>query len=837
MDKRPKRSNVVEKNYRERKRQRRRNSEKSVSVSSTVDNTPPQYDLIEQLYNDILDYKDPDDEEYDLCALFLELPSKVEYPDYYDVIKHPIALEDMKAKIDAKEYTLLSQFKADIELMISNAKKYNIKESQVYEDAIKIQKFVKNWKEPKEKAILKLPGDAFTQGSTPKIKAIKLRAVDKQSQKTIKALMQAISKKDSKRALELLEEDKDLNPNELIEVEMFNDKFTWAPIHAAAYYGDVKLVESLLARGANVELNDTWYSATPLGWAAFGDKDKVVKLLIEKYNANIKAENIHGQVPFDVVSDQDDPRWIGLFKEVPPTLIPQKPPQPQPQPQPQASQPQPNPLIHLPAPPQTQTTQQTQIQIQQQQQEQQAPTINSTNASIPQINNRPQQIQITPNRPLPIQSYPPGTVRPIPTVTDGQFIKKRRGRPPKSETEAATARPTTEIDLNTFDPVAFEIELFNAIRTHTDNTNRLYSEQFEDLPDREEYPEYYNTIKKPVSLTMIAEKMQTRAYSNLHAWIADMRLVFENALNFNEPGSRIYRDAKLLLRLLNRLQDRILARLGVPVSQEDAAFRIDLRNRPFDVDALSEDKRKIKRYLNTNKSRTQSMEPEQHHAMPPYIMQQQQQQLLQQQLLFQQQQQQQQQQQRQFMSMQPSVDTPAMIIQPSLPQSFEMNTFVPNTIPNRPTPPLNTYGPFSGPTSNQSPLPKASKEFYALCQDEVKMFIQELKITSPNNNSIVMSLDGEYSNHSIFVPSNVETLTIQPDLVKALKVEEKRLNITVLQNNMKLNVPDMTEWHTASLTRGTNLIKISITANCTQPDSTIPEYKSKIYHLFVTRNW
>lgn len=127
--------------------------------------------------------------------------------------------------------------------------------------------------------------------------------------------MAAISRRETKRCLEILEEDPNIDPNELISVEMFNDKFTWGPLHAASYYGDVKLVEALLAKGADIELNDTWYSATPLGWAAFGDRDKVVKLLVEKYNANTRAENVHGQVPFDVVSDQKDPRWIGLFKQ------------------------------------------------------------------------------------------------------------------------------------------------------------------------------------------------------------------------------------------------------------------------------------------------------------------------------------------------------------------------------------------------------------------------------------------------------------------------------------------------------------------------------------------
>jgi hypothetical protein len=35
-------------------------------------------------------------EEYELCGIFMELPSQEDYPDYYQIIKHPIALENIK---------------------------------------------------------------------------------------------------------------------------------------------------------------------------------------------------------------------------------------------------------------------------------------------------------------------------------------------------------------------------------------------------------------------------------------------------------------------------------------------------------------------------------------------------------------------------------------------------------------------------------------------------------------------------------------------------------------------------------------------------------------------
>ncbi|KAI8975321.1 hypothetical protein BDF20DRAFT_914267 [Mycotypha africana] len=910
-DTRPKRSSAVDKDYRERKKHRAKVNEKPAKPEITTDgsNEPPQYEIIEQLYKDLIALKDPD-EDYELCALFMELPSREEYPDYYETIKQPISLEEMKKKIDAKQYKYLSQFKSDLTQMVTNAKKYNIKESQVYEDATKIHKFVKKWQAPKAKALLKLPGGAFTgsggvEASSPsssaaassltptRIKAIKLRAVEKEKPDVnMKELMQAIYKKETKKALELINAaDKNINPNELISVEMFNDSFTWSPLHAAAYYGDIKVIDALMAKGANIEINDTWYSATPLSWAAYNDKDKVCRLLIEKYNADRNAENSHGQVPFDVVSDQDDSRWDGIFKNVDPKQQPSTARLTSTTTSAASARRLSPPQIRLQANPQFRQ------QVPSAQKQQQVPF-------IPQ---GPQPQQIIPSPQAAIQSQIPparlqmrsGTQQMFQSNTpsgapgETQVVRKRRGRPPKEESEAASQRPTREIDLNTIDPVDIEVELFNCIRTHTDNVNRLYSEEFEELPDRRQFPDYYREIKEPVSLSIVAHKMQTRAYVDLNAWKRDMVHVFENAMNYNEPGSRIHRDAKLLLRLLHRLQDRILGRMGVPISQEAAVMSMNLSSRPFDPEALNEERRKTKRYL--TKTRHYSTEPEQrqHHHMAQHRPSQRQPQLTaalssvpQQQvpntIILQQQQQQQPQLQRPpFVVTPPSMlppvpgppmhigppvphmpppvmvghphqpspfqPQPSMMMQPPMPtpqqMAFDMNgQFMPP--PQQPRSP-SAFTPYpsdmrttNSPASQGSPLPKASKDFYALCQDgSNNIFIHELKITSPNNNSIQISVDGEYPNHSVSVPSDVDTLIIQPELDRALRAEEQRLSITILQNNVKLNTPTLNEWQSIPLSKGTNILKINLTANCTRPDSPMPEFITKTYHLFVTKVW
>ena len=70
---------------------------------------------------------------------FLKLPPKKRYPDYYVTIKKPIALDQIFDRIEKGEYEDTEMLKTDLTLMTSNAKKYNIKGSSIYEDAAAIQ--------------------------------------------------------------------------------------------------------------------------------------------------------------------------------------------------------------------------------------------------------------------------------------------------------------------------------------------------------------------------------------------------------------------------------------------------------------------------------------------------------------------------------------------------------------------------------------------------------------------------------------------------------------------------------------------------------------------------
>ncbi|KAJ3328416.1 hypothetical protein HDU76_010011 [Blyttiomyces sp. JEL0837] len=75
-----------------------------------------------------------------VAELFLELVSAEDYPDYYQIITQPMALETIQAKIIKGEYSgSFAAFEQDFAVMIANAKIYNRKGSEVHKDAMTLQ--------------------------------------------------------------------------------------------------------------------------------------------------------------------------------------------------------------------------------------------------------------------------------------------------------------------------------------------------------------------------------------------------------------------------------------------------------------------------------------------------------------------------------------------------------------------------------------------------------------------------------------------------------------------------------------------------------------------------
>ena len=76
----------------------------------------------------------------ELSEPFVKLPSKKLYPDYYEDIKQPICLNNIKSKLKLRSYTSLNELTKELNLVFANAMQYNLEDSIIYDHAKKLTK-------------------------------------------------------------------------------------------------------------------------------------------------------------------------------------------------------------------------------------------------------------------------------------------------------------------------------------------------------------------------------------------------------------------------------------------------------------------------------------------------------------------------------------------------------------------------------------------------------------------------------------------------------------------------------------------------------------------------
>uniref|UniRef100_A0A5K3EUD3 Bromo domain-containing protein n=1 Tax=Mesocestoides corti TaxID=53468 RepID=A0A5K3EUD3_MESCO len=96
---------------------------------------------LNNLYNAV--YNHVDEDGHRPRDTFMVLPSKDDYPDYYDVIQEPIDLTMIKERMETNKYPTHQAMVADLRLMFNNARRYNEEDSQVYRDADTLDRVVK----------------------------------------------------------------------------------------------------------------------------------------------------------------------------------------------------------------------------------------------------------------------------------------------------------------------------------------------------------------------------------------------------------------------------------------------------------------------------------------------------------------------------------------------------------------------------------------------------------------------------------------------------------------------------------------------------------------------
>ncbi|XP_058823523.1 protein polybromo-1 isoform X2 [Topomyia yanbarensis] len=118
---------------------------KRLSTPKPTTRAKPKLNTLESklkhLYETVREYREPKANRQ-LSFIFVKLPSKNEYPDYYDIIKNPIDIDKIELKLRKQSYESVEEMATDFMLMFENACKYNEPDSQIYKDALCLQQLV-----------------------------------------------------------------------------------------------------------------------------------------------------------------------------------------------------------------------------------------------------------------------------------------------------------------------------------------------------------------------------------------------------------------------------------------------------------------------------------------------------------------------------------------------------------------------------------------------------------------------------------------------------------------------------------------------------------------------
>lgn len=86
------------------------------------------------ILNHLQEYNNPAGRK--LCKIFNVKPQRRLYPDYYVIIKHPIAFDMVRRRINNWTYNSLEEYMYDIHLIFKNARIYNLDTSVLYSDSM-----------------------------------------------------------------------------------------------------------------------------------------------------------------------------------------------------------------------------------------------------------------------------------------------------------------------------------------------------------------------------------------------------------------------------------------------------------------------------------------------------------------------------------------------------------------------------------------------------------------------------------------------------------------------------------------------------------------------------
>ncbi|XP_051525599.1 probable global transcription activator SNF2L2 isoform X2 [Myxocyprinus asiaticus] len=105
-------------------------------------NPPKLTKQMNAIIDTVINYRDVSGRQ--LSEVFVQLPSRKELPEYYELIRKPVDFKKIKDRVRSHKYRSVSDLEKDVMLLCHNAQTYNLEGSQIYEDSIVLQSVFKS---------------------------------------------------------------------------------------------------------------------------------------------------------------------------------------------------------------------------------------------------------------------------------------------------------------------------------------------------------------------------------------------------------------------------------------------------------------------------------------------------------------------------------------------------------------------------------------------------------------------------------------------------------------------------------------------------------------------
>eukprot|EP00794_Sanderia_malayensis_P006139 gene6139-6845_t len=524
--------------------------------------------------------------------MFEELPSREDYPEYYKVIKDPIDLQAIEARIRENRYSSLADIEKDFNTLVRNAHTFNERGSQIYKDATAIKKTVSARRVEIEKGLLGAKvSDRIRLRQVSRTYFLPSQDSDMESNTT---------EDDNHNAAEGSRiDERSIADDENLEIALYNavtshsdnygrllsEPFMRLPSKRTYpdYYNIIKKPMSLLkirqkitgqfynsldalerdldlvftnARTYNEEISLLYKDATTLQIFTKEKKKELQKFEVlsarspkveegpttsqKKRGRNIEIDPKHLKKKFNQLIQDDDGRLLSeIFMELPSKVD------------------YPDYYKVISQPMDIKTIQENVKNGKYQNEESFLRDFEIMFANARHYNEKGSMIY---HDSLILEKVLRKKKRAFGNVTNADGAPKQSpGRKFTSSPASAVKRPSV---ASSPPPTTDCQRLLHHVKTYTDNSGRLLCTIFGRLPAKSDYPDYYVLIKKPIDLTKISAKVEGSQYSNMDDLEQDLVLMFDNACRYNEPDSQVYKDALTLQREMIRKKAEIFGESG-----------------------------------------------------------------------------------------------------------------------------------------------------------------------------------------------------------------------------------------------------------------------------------